>query len=318
MPADAQINALKAVANGLALTAPPQRVTDFIASRFGLNATQLADLVTTGFDGASLAEWTAYLTQQRQELLDIQGIVPSYVIYSDVHGVDQMAGLKTYLAYRNADPNSAEAKLGARIEFHGQIRSAISALKQGHHLEAVGAAILTGLAVRGKATKGSGDQGIDFIGKKSLIELEAAFRSGGIPKVRSFPGDSTFVLGSSKAARNGNRPVLSPVAVRELVGGWLIQRSQAGLWREQGIQLLSPIQMVLLTTYRLSDDAKRLCNALGVQVWNFPETIALVCLSAPASVFNEDVGTPQFLPDKFRAWWNEFQCDRLAAPVAAS
>ena len=316
MPVAAQITAIKAAAAALALDAPAERVTTFFATQFSLNTTQQADLVTTGYDGATLAEWTAYLTEQRQDLLDSQGVIPTYVVYQDVYAVDQIAGLKTYLDYRSTGADSAETKISARIAFHAEVRAAISGLRQSHHLEAVGAAILHGLAVGGKATKGSGDQGIDFIGNKALIELEAAFRSGSMPKVRSFPGDRTFVLGSSKAARNGKRPLLSPVAVRELVGGWLIQRSQAGLWREQGIHLLSPVQMVLLTTYRLSDDAKRLCNTIGIQVWNIPETIALVCLSAAPNVFNEDVGPSKFMAANFRAWWYAFQTNRLPAPVA--
>ena len=309
MPSAAQIGALKAAAEAVPLDGPVQRLTNFFAGHFNLNAVQQADLITVGFDGATLAEWTAHLTRHREELLDSQGAIPSYVIYSDVHRTNQIAGLKTYLT-----AHRGEARLAQRIEFHDSIRTALHGLTQGHYLEAVGAAILAGLRLRSRATAGSGDQGIDFFGSKPLIELDPAFRTAGMQM--PFPGQSTFVLGSSKKAARPSRPLLNPAHVRELVGGWLIQRSREGLWRAQGIQMLSPVQMVLLTTYRLSPDAKQLCNSIGIQVWNLPETVAFVCMTAPDNLFNGQGGAPLFSPTEFNTWWTTFHTSRAPATAA--
>lgn len=79
---------------------------------------------------------------------------------------------------------------------------------------------------------------------------------------------------------------ISPAHIRELIGGWLIQRSDAGIWRQAAnIKMLSAIQLLLVTTYRLSDESLSLCRDLGVAVWGIPELIYLICKHSPDSVF---------------------------------
>jgi hypothetical protein len=309
MPTPAQTNALRLAARQLTQNQPAQRISDFVGGVLGLNATQQADLVVTGFQGDSLADLVGLITKQREDFLDINGIIPTYVVYTDVHGVRQIAGIRTYLTEQNGN-----ARLLERIVFHDEIRSALRALARGHYLEAVGAAILNGLSLASAATRGANDQGIDFIGRKPLIPINPVFIDGSVEPLQEHPGDKTFVLGSSKAtrARGAARPVLPPAFIRELIGGWIIQRSEVRLWSEQGIKLLSPIQMVLLTTYRLSPDSKLLCNTLGVQIWNLPELVALVCLSAPDAVFNDATGS-HFIRPAFRRWWWERHTNRLQA-----
>lgn len=311
MPTANQISALKAAARAILLDSQPVRLTEFIAAHFQLNAVQQADLVTTGFAGATLAEWIAHITDERTIILDKECALPSFVVYKDQFGIDQIGGLQPYLTQKGKGPHFVE-----RIALHGQIRTALIRLTQGHHLEAVGAAILDGLAVSSRATRGAGDQGIDFIGRRTLIALDPVFTHGSLPEIRALPGENAFVLGSSKApeTRSNNRPLLSPHYIRELIGGWTIQRSQAGLWREQGIKMLSPVQMVLITTYRVSADGKRLCNTIGVQLWTLPELISLICEAAPNDVFGNNAGTLQFISARFRAWWTIHHNNRLAVP----
>jgi hypothetical protein len=311
MPTAGQISALKAAARAIPLNSPPVRVTDFISGHFQLNPVQQADLVTTGFAGATLAMWVAYITEERKVILDRECALPPFVVYTDALGADQISGLQPYLTTRGKSPQFV-----TRIGLHNQIRSALIGLAQGHHLEAIGAAILNGLSVSGRATRGSGDQGIDFIGRRTLVPIDPAFINGSLPEIRALPGDNAFVLGSSKAPRSSatTRPLLSPHYVRELIGGWTIQRSQAGLWREQGIKMMSPVQMVLLTTYQLSADAKRLCNIVGVQLWTLPELISLVCEAAPNNVFQNAAGAPRIMTAAFRTWWMAHHNNRLAVP----
>lgn len=308
MPTANQISGLKAAARAILLDAQPLRVSDFIAAHFQLNAIQQADLVTTGFAGATLAEWIAYITDERTIILDRECSLPCFVVYRDQLGVDHIGGLQPYLRHKGKTTQFIE-----RITRHREIRTALISLTEGHHLEAVGAAILNGLAISSRATRGSGDQGIDFIGRRALITLDPVFAHGSFPEVRALPGENAFVLGSSKApeTRSNNRPLLSPHYIRELIGGWTIQRSQAGLWREQGIKMMSPVQMVLVTTYRVSADGKRLCNTVGVQLWTLPELISLVCDAAPNDVFENNAGAVRFVPARFRIWWMAHHNNRL-------
>jgi hypothetical protein len=140
----------------------------------------------------------------------------------------------------------------------------------------------------GEATRGSGDQGIDAIGWKQLVLIEPSFSDGDIRPNEVLPGEKVFLFASSKAftISRRNPPLIKPAHIRELVGGWAIQRSSVGKWRSVGIRMLTPVQMILVTTYRLSLDAKAECRELGVQVWGIPELIYLICIAAPNTVFN--------------------------------
>jgi hypothetical protein len=107
-------------------------------------------------------------------------------------------------------------------------------------------------------------------------------------------------------------PLLQPAHIREVAGGWVIQRTSTGIWQKVGIRMLSPVQMILVTTYRLSDASKSECRELGIQVWGLPELIYLVCLSAPADVFDSSKGYA-FSARGFGAWWRTHHRNRLMA-----
>jgi hypothetical protein len=62
--------------------------------------------------------------------------------------------------------------------------------------------------------------------------------------------------------------------------------------------------MILVTTYRLSTEAKSDCRDLGIQVWGIPELIYLVCRWAPETVFDAVNGNT-FSASAFRGWWKE-------------
>ena len=145
--------------------------------------------------------------------------------------------------------------------------------------------------------------------------IDPAFSNGNVDEHDIFPGEKVFLLASSKAVIGaaGQQPkLISPAHIRELVGGWVIQRTDTGKWQKVGIRMLSPVQMILVTTYRLSLDAKAECRNLGIQVWGIPELIYLICLNAPASVFDAIHGYA-FLPKAFRLWWKDRDKNRLSS-----
>lgn len=298
-----------ASSRALPLTAVPQRVEDFIAGILGWNAIQQGLYFPSPDPDGSLAIAIADLTHARERILRDECIVPTFVIYED-RGVSQIAGLSSYLELRSHDVRFRE-----RLVQHNAIRDALRRLERGHHLEALAAAILNEGCDRGEATQSSGDQGIDAIGWKELITIEAAFSDGSVSIPQVFPGQSVLALASSKAVigQGSGKPKLLDVAhVRELVGGWVIQRSPAGKWKEFGIQTLTPVQMILVTTYRMSVNAKSECRILGIQVWGIPELIYLICKFAPDDVFDAAHGYAFSVP-RFRAWWTERDRNRLIA-----
>lgn len=299
-------------ARQLAFDAPRVTIEAFYAASLGMNAaSQLAAFPDPDPTG-QLAIATAHLTQAREEILQVNCDIPSYVVYDDPHLVASIAGLGTYLTEKGLAP-----EVVGRFAHRDSIRSRLRRLTQGHHLEAVGAALMASACSFGRGTRGSGDQGLDALGWKELIEVDTAFSNGTVVLDNDGVGEKVFLLASSKAAlsaRANATPLLNPAHIRELVGGWVIQRSPAGMWRNLGIKMLSPLQMILITTYRLSADAKALCRELGVQVWGIPELIYLICLHAPNTVF--DAAHPYRVDSTgFRRWWNDALSQRIAPPT---
>lgn len=296
-------------AKALNFAAPAERVEYFASRILGFNPVQQALHFPSPDPAGLLSIAIADLTQGREALLRDDCVLPTFAIYPD-RGVLHIAGLSTYL-----NGQGYSASFGERVAQHERIRTALRSLERGHHLEAMAAAIMNQHCDRGEATQGSGDQGIDAIGWKELMTIDPVFCDGSISTPQIFPGEKVFLLASSKAviSRGRGRPKLLEVAhVRELVGGWVIQRSPAGKWREFGIQTLTPIQMVLVTTYRMSIEAKALCRMLGIQVWGIPELIYLICKLAPDSAF-DPANHSTFSAWGFRAWWKDRDRNRLAA-----
>jgi hypothetical protein len=299
-----------ASAQALTLTSPIERVESFISRLLGFNAIQQAQHFPSPDPGGLLAIAVANLTGAREAMLRDECVVPTFVVYEDALHVPQIAGLSTYVNARGYD-----VEFQRRLAQHGQIRTALRSLERGQHLEALAAAIMNEHCDRGEATQASGDQGIDAIGWKELMTIDPVFSDGSVSTPQVSPGEKVFLLASSKAvaASGRGKPRLLEIAhVRELVGGWVIQRSPAGKWKEFGLQTLSPIQMILVTTYRMSIEAKSLCRILGVQIWGIPELIYLICKLAPDPVFDRPSGST-FSATAFRAWWKDRDRNRLIA-----
>ena len=305
-----EVRQIKAAARQISLNAPVERVEDFVCRVLGLNAVQRTQYFPgpdpTGFRAIAVG----HLTTEREKILGGECCVPSFAVYHDTLKIPKISGFSTYLAAKPVD-----AQLRGRLTHHQDVRAALTRLGDGHNLEALAAAIMHGECDYGEATRGSGDQGIDAIGWKKLLLIEPALSNGSITPGEVLPGEKVFLLASSKAFTSGTAgqpKLINPAHIRELVGGWVIQRTSAGKWKEVGIRMLSPVQMILVTTYRLSPDAKAECRTLGVQVWGIPELIYLVCLTAPAGVF-DTAASFAFSSSEFRSWWKRRDQSRLMA-----
>lgn len=303
-------------ARNLSMNAGAQRVEDFVANALTLNAAQRLILFPNPDPNGNAAKIIGCLTGQRERILGQEGTIPSYVIWNDGVQGPMISGVVEYLQQLLGGSN----RLVQRLPHFRAIRQALFQLQRGHYLEALAAAILDTLCKRGAATRGSGDQGIDAIGWHELIPIHQSFLDGELHS-EHLPGDRVFVLASSKAAQyvTGSRKLtlINPAFIRELVGGWLIQRSPAGAWNAEGIQLLTPVQLVLATTYRLSAPAKQECRKVGIQVWSTPVLICLVCMAAPDTVFDAQ-SNYAFQSRSFRQWWLPFHSSRLTPPAAPS
>jgi hypothetical protein len=295
-------------ARNLTLTAPSERVEDFIGRVLGLNPIQQAAYFPDPDPTSALNLAIANLTRRQEEVLRDDAALPTFAVYKDALGVPHIAGLNTYLAAEGID-----VRVRNRLTHHSQVRDALRTLRRGHHLEAVAAAIMDASCNSGEATRGSGDQGIDAIGWKDLLRIHPAFCNTSYHSSEDLPGERVFLFASSKAvvgSRSGRPTILNPAHIRELVGGWVIQRSSTGIWRSVGIRMLTPVQMVLVTTYRLSADARSQCTELGIQIWAIPELIFLVCAFAPDNVFDSANGY-LFVQSAFRSWWKVRELSRL-------
>jgi hypothetical protein len=309
----AEIRRILVDARRLSLDSPVNTVEEFVSSVLGLNAAERIEYFP-GPENAEdlLADAVSHLTDARDEVLRNKCAIPTFAVYEDGLGIFHIAGLSTYLEAK--DTSAAEAVLRGRLRQHVKIRKALRSLERGQHLEALAAAIMNSSCKYGEATQGSGDQGIDAIGWKDLMLVDSAFTNKLIRVRDVLPGEKVFLFVSSKAtigSEGATQSLLDPATIRELVGGWIIQRTAAGMWqRSAGIRMLSPVQMILVTTYRLSEDAKALCFDLGIQLWGIPELIYLVCKWAPDSVFEAPNGY-NFSGHGFRRWWRERDRKRI-------
>ncbi|MFA5895322.1 MAG: hypothetical protein WC985_00245 [Thermoplasmata archaeon] len=302
-----QLQRLVAGARRIPLTAPLQRFEDFAAITLGFNALERGEAFPDPDPTGTLAVAVAKITLERERILNVGLTLPRFVVVED-QGVYFLSGLATLLQNKGASPSVL-----ARLPLFPVVRRTILRLERGHHLEAVGAAILSRLCDYAAATIGSGDQGIDAIAWVDFLELPAWLTSGLESDATSLR-ERVFVLGSAKAQIGGNGSkgiVIRPEHVRDLIGSWLIQRSSEGIWQTHGIRMLTPVQLLLITTYRLSEASRGLCHSLGAKVWGLPELTYLVVSLAPDSVFGAPA-TPSFTAATFRKWWNGFDLRRLS------
>lgn len=309
-----QLAAVNVAAANLPDDAGAQPLEEFMGTVLALSLVEKASLMPdpdpTGVGSINVSEFT----KARDLLISNEGKVPSYVVYKP-KGQSQhfISGIATYLTSVRGD---AEPAFVERIKSRESIRSALRRLRQGHDLELVAAAVFATACDYGQATAGSGDQGIDAVAWKALLSIDDVFMDGlaGSELVR--PGNRVYFVASSKAMMDttgsASLKLISPAHIRELVGSWVIQRSAVGAWTGLGLQMLTPLQLVLVTTYRLSAESQQDCHKLGVQVWGLPELTYMICKYAPPDVFSGPGGT--FSNTKFSAWWKAMERSRLPRP----
>jgi len=304
------VRKIKEAARQISIVAPAERVEVFVCRVLGLNAVQRTQYFPSPDPTGLMAIAVGHLTTERERILGVECNIPKFAVYHDALKIPKTSGFSTYLEAKPVD-----AQLRGRLTHYQDVRAALMRLGDGHNLEALAAAIMQAECGYGEATRGSGDQGIDAVGWKELLLIEPALSNGSITPGEVLPGEKVFLFASSKAftfGTTGQPKLINPAHIRELVGGWVIQRSSAGMWQKVGIRMLSPVQMILVTTYRLSADAKSECRTLGVQVWGIPELIYLVCLTAPVAVFDAAADFA-FSSSEFRSWWKRRDQSRLMA-----
>lgn len=201
--------------------------------------------------------------------------------------------------------------IARRLAHHAAIRQWLRHLQPPHLLEATAAALLHSAVGHGIATRKGTDQGVDVISRRrdAIVDQLPPWFS------QKFEPTNGFVLASCKATSNsGARPErLDPAALRELVSAYLIQRTSGGQWGNLGIFPLTPLRLVLVTTYRLSDDSWSLASALGLDVWSIPELTVMIARFAPEAFDNADM----FDTKQMRDWIAQFDVDvRRLSPTA--
>jgi len=301
-----------ALADVMAVDHPVLRVEDFFARGLSLTLMEIEAVFSDSAISPIGVQAIASLTKRREEILRDACEVPPFVIYT-VAGKYFICGVVTYFQ-QQPQLSGWPAGFAQRVGMHAEIRNALIRLDKGHNLEALAAALLECACEYGEATRGSGDQGVDAVAWNHLIRIEHVFLGGAIELDRIWPGQRVMVVASSKATvkRSKIPAVINPAHIRELIGGWLIQRSENGRWKSMGIQMLTPLQLILVTTYRLSAESQSQCNTLGVQVWSLPELIFLICRYAPDSIFRAGGGCG-FSATDFDQWWAAKDGTRLRA-----
>lgn len=311
-----QMKLVASRARALPIDAPAMTVEAFYGSVLGLNALQLGALFPKPDVSGIGAIQISQLTLEREEILRDKCDIPSFVVYETPVGFF-ICGLVTYYKSEKPLPADYPSDFLDRLQQSNKIRNQLINLDKGHNLEVLAAAILAVACTYGEATKGSGDQGIDAIGSNNLIHVDSLFIDGEIDDAKIVAGKKVFILASSKAGlglTGSDVKIISPAHIRELIGGWLIQRSEASVWRNLGIQMLTPLQLLLVTTYRLSSESKADCNRLGVQVWGIPELVFLICRYGDAKIFS---GVSGFSAPNFTKWWDSKNISRIIPPLAA-
>jgi hypothetical protein len=311
-----QIAKVLSAARSLSMTAPPVTVEAFYGSILGLSSIELATLFPKPDPTGLGAVPVSHLTLEREIILRDKCDIPTFVIYESPTGVF-ISGVCAY--YSGVKPIPADYPLDFlnRLQQFRKIRNQLIGIAKGHNLEALAATLLAAACSYGEATRGSGDQGVDAVGTNHLIRIDSIFLDGEIDDSKISPGQKVFILASSKAGlglAGADVKIISPAHIRELIGGWLIQRSETSVWRNLGIQMLTPLQLLLVTTYRLSSESKSDCNKLGVQVWGIPELIFLICRYGAPAIFS---GAGGFSSSQFTKWWEAKESTRIRPLIAA-
>jgi hypothetical protein len=305
--------------------APDLEFSDFVTAVLGLNPSQraalLPDPTTPPGDPRRrvLDQLAALLIAHRTHLLADFAKLPTAVVFKHIDPATKYSsyhimGLAIYLNH-----NGEKADFLARVRRSQEVRNYLAGIGDGFKLELLAASIMAELHDSCNPTRRGADQGVDCLAFDAIMEIDTWCCRGEVLAKLDRLGERLHIIASCKAnegnVANGIPNTISPAHVRELIGAWLIQRSAAGLWHtEAGVKLLSPIQLLLVTTYRLSDDSLSQCRKLGVAVWGLPELIYLICRFAPDAVFAPVAGQA-FQAAEADKWVGAMDAMRLVGPA---
>lgn len=258
--------------------------------------------------------WLAWPILPRKQWPEVnaEARIPSAVIYK---APDNLLGTSNYFVRGLASflaANSEDERFITRIKQHDSLRAYLTGLGDGFQLEALAAAVLREEYSDYYATRKSNDQGVDCFASRPILQISSwCSRSDMLPEISKI-GERLHVVASCKAnegnVANQTPRTINPSQIREVIGAWLIQRADSGMWKQRaGVKFLSPLQLLLVTTYRLSADSYTLCRDMGVAVWGIPELIYLICRFAPDRVF----GQGSFNSVELKRWSDEFDNTRV-------
>jgi hypothetical protein len=271
-------------------------LTEFVATRLNLNPSQrtslLPDRGTAQDDERSvrLDQLAGALELQREYALKTEARIPNGILFKRT---DSLLGRSSYFVEglihflsRNGSP---DAFLG-RVRDNAAIRRYLTGIGTGDKLEAIASSLLTKMFKESSATRRTADQGVDCFAHDEILQVHDWCCNAGMGPELNLVGKRVHIIASCKAnegnAADGIPAVMPPAHLRELIGSWLIQRTDYGMWHSRAaIRFLSPLQLLLVTTYRLSDGSLNLCEKTGVTQWGIPEIIYLFCAYAPENVF---------------------------------
>lgn len=319
------LKSIVAAFRALPTTSPEKPLSNFLTEVLSLNPSQIATLLPDQAASPNdkrfitLGKIAGKLESVRKEIIEAETRIPSAVLYSrrNLAGTADeyfVAGLSDFVLKAFGDLQYAK-----RVEQTERLREYLLKISDPGILESLAAALLSGEYPNCLPTQKTRDQGVDCLASRAILELESWCCAPDKSPTVSTVGESLHVIASCKAmdgsvSNTVSSNLLPPAHIRELVGGWLIQRTDSGMWqRLQGIKPLAPVQLLLVTTYRLSDPSLKLCRQIGVSAWGVPQLIARICKSAPETVFPKAHGFA-FQPAAMELWHSAFGITRMKSP----
>lgn len=306
----------------LPLDAPRQTLIQLVAITLGLNQSQVAAITPDNPISRDDPEGRAAIhiriagriEAQCNRLLREEGRIAPAVLLRDENATGELQGYSVVGLLEFLRQSGNDEEFIRRVSQIESIRNYLTGIGDGHKLEVLASAILIKIHKNSFPTRRSFDQGVDCCASQPIMELASWCRIRDSVTTTTPLGEKLHIIASCKAnegnTQGGIPATITPAHARELIGAWLIQRSSAGLWQPQmGIKLLSPIQLLLITTYRLSDETLKLCRELGVAVWSIPELIFLLCTYAPNSSFEPATG--QLVTAGLDGWIDEVAALRV-------
>jgi hypothetical protein len=312
---------LSAAFDALAFDSVEISLDVFVTNMLGLNVSQLSlyfpDLGAPAEDERYIFmdRLAGILDARRQKILRGEGRLSSAVLSKRVDVLTNgytysVMGLGHYLTQ-----NGEADQFVGRMAHHNSVREFLTGIGDGHKLEALAASVLRKIYKNCTLTQRSFDQGVDCFAGQEVLELSSWCCDPDMLFLLRKVGERLHIIASCKAnegnVAGGNPSTISPAHVRELIGAWMIQRSDSGMWQQQArIKILSPLQLLLVTTYRLSDNSQSLCRRMGVAVWGIPELVYLISRHAPDSVF-PPANNFTFSPNELDQWLESVQPEAI-------